>query len=50
MSPLPCRVLFADDYPYVSSKLEIEMFEKTPMSDSDRNKIYYLNAERWLNL
>jgi 2,3-dihydroxybenzoate decarboxylase len=44
------RVLFADDYPYVPSKLAVEMFEKTPMSDSDRNKIYNLNAKRWLNL
>jgi hypothetical protein len=44
------RVLFADDYPYVPSKLAVEVFEKTPMSDSDRDKIYHLNAERWLNL
>ena len=44
------RVLFADDYPHVSTKLAVEMFENTPMSESDREKIYHLNAERWLKL
>jgi 2,3-dihydroxybenzoate decarboxylase len=44
------RVLFADDYPHVSTKLAVEMFEKTPMGKSDREKIYHLNAEHWLKL
>lgn len=44
------RVLFADDYPHVATKLAVEMFEKTPMSNSERKQIYHLNAERWLKL
>ena len=44
------RVLFAVDYPFVDPKASVELFEKTPMSDSDREKIYHLNAERWLKL
>jgi 2,3-dihydroxybenzoate decarboxylase len=44
------RVLFADDYPHGNAKRSVEMFEKTPLSDADREKIYHLNAERWLKL
>jgi 2,3-dihydroxybenzoate decarboxylase len=44
------RVLFADDYPHGNAKRAVENFEKTPMSDADREKIYHLNAERWLKL
>jgi predicted TIM-barrel fold metal-dependent hydrolase len=44
------RVLFADDYPNRSPKQGVEMFEQTPMSDTDREKIYHLNAEYWLKL
>jgi len=44
------RVLFADDYPHVATQLAVEIFEKTPMSDTQREKIYHLNAERWLRL
>jgi predicted TIM-barrel fold metal-dependent hydrolase len=44
------RVLFAVDYPWVTPKEGVECFENTPMSDSDREKIYHLNAERLLKL
>jgi 2,3-dihydroxybenzoate decarboxylase len=44
------RVLFAVDYPFVDPKVSVELLERTPMSDSDREKIYHLNAERWLKL
>jgi 2,3-dihydroxybenzoate decarboxylase len=44
------RVLFATDYAAVDGKVAVEIFEKVPMSDGDREKIYHLNAERWLRL
>ncbi len=44
------RILFADDYPWVDTELAIRMFENTPMSDANREKIYHRNAERWLKL
>lgn len=44
------RVLFATDYAAVDGKVAVEVFEKTPMSDGDREKIYHVNAERWLRL
>jgi predicted TIM-barrel fold metal-dependent hydrolase len=44
------RILFATDYAEGDSKLAVEFFEKTPMSDADREKIYHLNAERWLGV
>jgi 2,3-dihydroxybenzoate decarboxylase len=44
------RVLFAVDYPFVLIKDSVELLERTAMSDSDREKIYHLNAERWLKL
>jgi len=44
------RILFAADYPWVSMKEAVELIEGTPISDSDKEKIYHLNAERWLKL
>jgi 2,3-dihydroxybenzoate decarboxylase len=44
------RILFAVDYPYVNMKDSVELVERTPISDSDKEKIYHLNAERWLKL
>ena len=44
------RILFAADYPWVSLKDAVELVKKTPISDSDKEKIYHLNAERWLKL
>jgi 2,3-dihydroxybenzoate decarboxylase len=44
------RVLFADDYPFVTPKEAVQQIERTPISDLDKEKIYHLNAERWLKL
>jgi predicted TIM-barrel fold metal-dependent hydrolase len=45
------RVCFSDDFPsYYPGRQPLEHFEKTPMSDADREKIYHLNAERILKL
>ena len=44
------RVLFAADYPFVDPIVSVPLFESTPMSNEDREKIYHLNAERWLKL
>jgi 2,3-dihydroxybenzoate decarboxylase len=44
------RVLFADDYPFVTPKEAVQQIERTPISDLDKEKIYHLNAERWLRL
>jgi 2,3-dihydroxybenzoate decarboxylase len=44
------RILFAVDYPFADTKASIEAFDRAPMSDSDKEKIYHLNAERWLGL
>ena len=44
------RILFAADYPWVSPKEAVELIESTPLSDSDKEKIYHRNAERWLKL
>ena len=44
------RVLFAVDYPFVAPKDAVQQIESTPISDADKEKIYHLNAERWLKL
>jgi predicted TIM-barrel fold metal-dependent hydrolase len=44
------RVLFAVDYPFVEPKDAVQQIERTPISDLDKEKIYHLNAERWLKL
>ena len=44
------RILFAADYPWVSPKEAVELIERTPLSDSDKERIYHRNAERWLKL
>jgi 2,3-dihydroxybenzoate decarboxylase len=44
------RVLFADDYPFVTPKEAVQQIERTPISDLDKEKIYHLNAERWLRM
>jgi len=43
------RILFAADYPWVTPKEAVEHVERAPISDSDKEKIYHLNAERLLN-
>jgi 2,3-dihydroxybenzoate decarboxylase len=44
------RILFAADYPWVTPKESVELIERTPMSETDREKIYHLNAERLFKL
>ncbi len=44
------RILFAADYPWVTPKQAVEHVERCPISDSDKEKIYHLNAERLLKL
>lgn len=44
------RVLFSVDYPWVTPQDGVACFDNTPMSDSDREKISHLNAEKLLKL
>jgi 2,3-dihydroxybenzoate decarboxylase len=44
------RILFAGDYPWVTPGEAVELIERVPMSDADREKIYHSNAERLLHL
>jgi predicted TIM-barrel fold metal-dependent hydrolase len=44
------RILFAADYPWVSPKEAVEYLERTAISNSDKEKICHLNAERVLRL
>jgi 2,3-dihydroxybenzoate decarboxylase len=44
------RVLFAADYPFVAPKESVQLIESTQISDLEKEKIYHLNAERWLKL
>jgi predicted TIM-barrel fold metal-dependent hydrolase len=44
------RVLFAIDYPYESSKEAVNFIDASPMSDTDKEKICHLNAEKLLRL
>jgi 2,3-dihydroxybenzoate decarboxylase len=44
------RVLFAGDYPWVLPHEAVELVEGAPLSDSVKEKIYHLNAERWLRI
>jgi len=34
----------------VNLKEAVELVERTPIRDPDKEKIYHLNAERWLKL
>jgi 2,3-dihydroxybenzoate decarboxylase len=43
-------VMFSVDYPYESTAEAVEGFEQTELSDTDRAKIAYQNAERILKL
>jgi 2,3-dihydroxybenzoate decarboxylase len=44
------RILFAADYPYESLKQHVEFIDSALISDSDREKICHLNAERLFKL
>ena len=44
------KILFGTDYPMWHIKKEIENIEKLPLSDTEKEKIFYRNAERLLEL
>jgi len=44
------RVLFSVDYPWVTPQDGVACFDNTPMSDSEREKISHLIAEKLLRL
>lgn len=44
------NVLFGTDYPMWTAAGELEMFEKIPLSDSEREMIFHKNAERLLKI
>jgi 2,3-dihydroxybenzoate decarboxylase len=44
------RLLFSVDYPYQSIKDGAQFIETAPISDADREKICYRNAEQLLSL
>jgi 5-carboxyvanillate decarboxylase len=44
------RILFATDYPYESTKQHVDFIESAAISDSDREKICHLNAEKLFKL
>lgn len=46
----PERVLFAADYPFVDPEVCVPLFETTPLSAADRERISRLNAIKWLKL
>ncbi|MDR1755333.1 MAG: amidohydrolase family protein [Eubacterium sp.] len=46
----PERVLFGTDYPMWGADKEIEYINNLPLSEQEREKIFYKNAERLLDL
>lgn len=44
------RMLFAVDYPFEPNKAGAEFIEHAPVSEADKRKICYLNAEQRLKL
>jgi 2,3-dihydroxybenzoate decarboxylase len=40
------RVLYAMDYPYQFVPQEVKVTDELPISDTDKRKLYHLNAER----
>lgn len=44
------KVLFGTDYPMWTAKDELEMFDKIPLTDEEREMILHKNAERLLSL
>jgi predicted TIM-barrel fold metal-dependent hydrolase len=44
------RIMFATDYPYESMKQHVEFIDSVPITESDRAKICYQNAERLFRL
>ena len=44
------NILFAVDYPYESADEAVEFMDTAPITNSDKEKIYHLNAERLFKL
>lgn len=44
------RILFAVDYPYEENNEAVEFMDTAPISDTDKEKIYHVNAEKLLAL
>jgi predicted TIM-barrel fold metal-dependent hydrolase len=44
------RMMFAADYPYENNEDAVSFMEKVPIADTDREKIYHLNAEKLFKL
>ncbi|MFC1871335.1 amidohydrolase family protein [Chloroflexota bacterium] len=44
------KILFAVDYPFESSKEAVQFMDSVSICDTDREKIYHLNAEKLLSL
>jgi len=44
------RILFGTDYPYESTKQHVDFIDSVQISDSDREKICHLNAEKLFKL
>ncbi|MDB9822465.1 amidohydrolase family protein [Deltaproteobacteria bacterium] len=44
------RIMFATDYPFESGKDHVDWIDSAPISDSDREKICHLNAEKLFRL
>ena len=44
------NIAFAVDYPYESNQEAMQFMKEAPISDSDKEKIYHLNAERLFKL
>jgi len=44
------RIAFAVDYPYEKTEEALQFMQEIPICDSDKEKIYHLNAERLFNL
>lgn len=44
------RIMFATDYPFVSTKEAVALIENSPISHEFKEKIYCLNAKRFLGL
>jgi 2,3-dihydroxybenzoate decarboxylase len=44
------RIAFAVDYPYEESEEALKFMKEAPICDSDKEKIYHLNTERFFKL
>ncbi len=44
------RMAFSVDHPFEDGKIAVQFMEQTPICDSDKEKIYHLNAEKLLKI